>query len=362
MAAATVCVLVGGISPAAGQQCIRVESEPPSATLAVRNGTSISKGSPADFCTLQPGFQYGLTVSRKGYEKRTLKFHFSDFGQPPKFSGVWQWMVFRSVVLPGWGQASMGYKARTFETAALLITDGFKVYQVWKHYDRTNTRYNAAVVLAETAESQEELERWTAVAHKLARDTNAYRKSVWLTAGLGAWVYLRNVLETYLLSAPPKATRLEGSDFKVAIPRRTTTRAVMRSLFFPGLGQQYAGHGGRAFIFHTGVFVLSLFTIDAKLRYDLAQVNYDLAIEAYNKANSVDEKQALVLDIALLKDGVEKRKDEMYAFAASTGLLWLTNVLEALASGGGGDVRDDRFEITSSYYDSTVRSGVLIRF
>ncbi|MCK5408243.1 MAG: hypothetical protein KAJ37_12330 [Candidatus Krumholzibacteria bacterium] len=351
----------GLLSPAVAQRCLRIESDPGTATLTVRAETSVSKGAPASFCSLQPGFTYMLTISRGGYEKRTLSFHFSDFGQPTKFSGVWRWMVFRSAVLPGWGQVSMGHRGRTAELWSFLVIDGFKVYQVWKWYKAEKNRFDTLTVLATIAETQQQLEELERKARKASMDANAYRTSVLLTVGVGAWLYVRNVAETYLLSAPPKATRLDGSDFKVVTPKRSRKRALFRSVFFPGLGQRYAGNGGRGFLFHTGVFVLGLYTIDAKLRYDLATVDYDLAVEEFNNAESVAEKESLRWNVLSLAVQKEERKDQLTAFAVATGLLWVANMFEAFGSGPGG-TRSDRFDVTTSYHSSTVWTGIQVKF
>jgi hypothetical protein len=351
----------GLLSPAVAQQCLRVEADPGTATLTVRGETSVSTGAPASLCSLQPGFTYTLTISRYGYEKRTLSFHFSDFGEPTNFSGVWRWMVFRSAVLPGWGQKSMGYRSRTAELWTFLVIDGFKIHQVWRWYKAEKNRFDTLTTLAKAAETQQQVEEISRRAQKASMDANAYRESVLLTAGVGVWLYLRNVTETYLLSAPPKATRLNGSDFKVSTPKRSRRRAALRSLFFPGLGQRYAGNGGRGFLFHGGVFVLGLFTIDAKLRHDLASIDYELAVQEFNNAGSVDEQEALRWNLLRLEVEKKERKDQLTAFAVATGLLWVSNVLEAGGSGPSGK-RSDRFDVTTSYHNSTVWSGIRVRF
>ena len=336
-------VLLAAAVPAAAQRCVRIEADPPLATVTLSSGAVVSQSTPADFCNLQPGLTYELTLFRPGFETRMLKFSFSDFGQPPDFSGKWPWMVGRSVLLPGWGQMSLGQAGRTLETWTLLIADGFQVWQVYKDYTETRSNYDNMRVLAEDAKTQAQLEEYTLRTNKLAGDANAYRESVILTAALGGWVYLHNVVETYLLSASPGTTRLEASDFKVTTPRKSAGRAVLRSLFFPGLGQRYAGHGGRAVLFRSGIFVLALFTIDAKLRYDLALVDRNDAATRYNNASSVAEREALVPELVTRQESVEERKDRVIAFIAATGALWLANVFEAWGSGGGEPERADRF-------------------
>jgi hypothetical protein len=355
--------LAGMVVPVAAQRCVRIEADPARSAITLTNGSVITQSTPANFCDLQPGLTYKLTISSPGHEKRMLKFSFSDYGQPPDFSRVWPWMTARSVVLPGWGQTSMGENWRAAETWILLITDGFKVWQVYKDYTESKSNYDNMLALTQASQTQEQLERRTAETNKLAGDTNAYRESLILTAALGGWVYLHNVVETYLLSASPKKTRLEASDFKVATPRKSASRAALRSLFFPGLGQRYVGNSGRAFLFRSGIFVLALFTIDAKLRYDLAVVDRNATATEYNLASSVAERQSLALELAIQQDSVENRKDRTIFFAAATGALWLANVFEAWGAAARKEASSsERFEMSTTYRNSTVYQEFRLSF
>ncbi len=349
-------------APAAGQRCVRIEADPYQATVTVTNGSIVSQSTPADYCDLQPGLTYKLTVFRHGFEKRTLKFSFSDYGQPADISGIWAGMVGRSVVLPGWGQKAMGHGSRSAETWSLLIVDGFKISQVYNDYTHTRSQYDNMVVLLKVAETQQEVDERALRVEKLAMDTNAYRRSLIATIAVGGWVYLHNVVETYLLAAAPGSTRLEGSGFKVTTPKKSANRGALRSLFFPGLGQRYAGNSGRGLLFRWGVFVLALYTIDAKLRYDLAVSDRNVAVLEYNNATSVPERVALLPEVVIQTTSVEERKDSLTAFAVATGCVWLANIIDAWGSGGGEATHTDRFETSTTYRNSTVWQEVRFNF
>jgi hypothetical protein len=331
-------ILAVSAVPAAAQPCLKVDCEPKPSTITVRSQFVMSQTAPGDFCNLQPG------------------------RQPADFSSIWPGMVGRSAILPGWGQKSMGQGSRSLETWVLLITDGFKVWQVYQDYSHTKNQYDNMKALTEASETQQEAEDRAMLTNKLAEDTNAYRESLILTAAVGGWIYLHNVVETYLLSAAPKVTRAEGSDFKVTTPKKSASRAALRSLFFPGLGQRYAGHGGRGFLFRSGVFVLALFTIDAKLRYDLAVADKNYTVTQFNDAQSVSEREAMIPEMLTRQKSVEDRKDRTIAFAVATGCLWLANVFEAWGSGGGETGYTDRFETSMTYRNSTFYQEVRFRF
>jgi hypothetical protein len=359
---AIVVTAVGTVAPAGAQRCVKIDSDPPQSTITMKNGSLVSQTTPANYCDLQPGYDYKLTVFRQGFEKRFLKFSFSDYGEAPDLSSLWPGMVGRSAILPGWGQQAMGELPRTLETWALLIPEGFKLWQAYDDYTNSKSWYDNIKVLVAVSETQQELEERTMQAYKLAQDTNAYRDNLIFTAGLGGWIYLHNVVESYLLSASAGVERLDSPDFKVRTPRKSAARAVLRSLFFPGLGQRYAGHGGRGFVFRAGVYVLALFTLDAKLRYDLAVVDRDVATMRYNEAGSVPEREALLPEVLRQQESVEKRKDSLTAFVVATGCLWLANVFEAWGSGGGGPRHSDRFEMSTTYRNSTLYQEIRFSF
>jgi len=181
-----------------------------------------------------------------------------------------------------------------------------------------------------------------------------------MTAGLGGWVYLHNIVETYLLSVPLKADLLDGTNLEVQTPRCSTKRAVLRSLFFPGLGQRYAGNTARGFIFRTGVFVMALFTLDEKLQLDLAEIDYKTA-EALFDGASVDDKKALLNDLTAKKTEVNDCEDRLNTMAIATGALWALNIIDAIIS-RGGNIENGRMEFETSVLSSTVRSGICIKF
>ncbi|MGD8413374.1 MAG: hypothetical protein PVF33_04040, partial [Candidatus Latescibacterota bacterium] len=305
--------LTGIAGPAAAQRCLKIESDPSPATVTVKKDFVMSQTSPGNYCGLQPGVTYRLSVLRRGYETRYLNFSFPDYGQPADFSRVWPGMVGRSVVLPGWGQKAMGQGSRSLETWIFLIADGFKTWQVYDDYRAANRNYKNMLALTEASETQQQAEDRAMLTNKLAEDNNAYRESLILTGALGGWTYLHNVFETYLISASPGTERTEATDFKVSTPRRSGARAALRSFFFPGLGQRYAGHGGRGFLFRTGVFVLALFTIDAKLRYDLAVSDQNYTLTQFNAAESVEEREAMLPGLYSGQVSVEDRKDRLIA-------------------------------------------------
>lgn len=351
------------LGPAAvpAQDCVRVEATPEKSTLTVRHSVAVSSTAPAEFCELEPGLDYLLSVSRPNCEKRWLKFSFANYGESADFGGIRLSRVGRSLVFPGWGQYNLGYSERAVSAFMFLGLSAFKVTQAYRDHGEAEERYDFFRNLARESSEQAVIERADALASKAAKDANQLREHAWLTAALSGWLYAGNLFETFLLSSPPKASRIEGTDFSVEIPRRSRARAAFRSMLFPGLGQKYNGSFGKGLLFQTSFIFLAYFTLDAKMHYDLATVDYQLAFDRYQAAVSAPEIEAARAEAKKKFEAKDAREEEMYAFAISAGTIWFLNVLDAIVFGGTAE-EQERFEFDTSYESATVRTGLRFNF
>jgi hypothetical protein len=355
-------LLVAGAGASFGQRpCLRIEAEPVGATIILRHEVGVSNSAPASFCALEPGREYKLTVLRPDFEVRTLKFSFPEYGKPAQFSGIRMGMLVQSMVLPGWGQKSLGEGARTLETIAVLTAGGFKIAQAYTDYDAAREARDAVARAARDADTEEELSALAAEAEKTGMVANVHRDNTLWTVALTGYEYLQNLVETFLLAAPPKAERLEGSNFKVTTPGKSRSRAAVQSLFFPGMGQRYLGNSSRGFLFRAGFFVVALYTIDAKYKYNMAKVDYDLAYQEFQNATSVEEREAARVVANAQHEVMSDREQVVYEFAAAAGAFWLAGVVDAIATGGRSD-GSGRVDFDSSYRAGMVRAGIRVTF
>jgi len=355
-------LLAAGAGASFGQRpCVRIEAEPPGATIVLRHQAGVSASAPASFCALEPGREYKLTVMRPDFEVRTLKFSFPEYGKPTQFSGIRIGTLVQSMVLPGWGQKSLGESARTFETIAVLTAGGFKIAQAYSDYDAARDKREALAQAVIDADTEEMLEALSAEAERTGKVANAHRDNTLRTVALTGYEYLQNLVETFLLAAPPKAERLEGSNFKVTTPGKSRSRAAVQSMFFPGMGQRYVGNGGRGFLFRAGFMVVALYWIDAMFQYDIAKIDYDLAYQEFQSATSVEEREAARVVANAQHEIVADREHDAYEFAVAAGALWLAGVIDAVATGGTGN-ETGRVEFDSSYRAGMVRAGLRVTF
>jgi hypothetical protein len=347
---------------ATGESCVLVESKPANSTITVRGSIATSAAAPATFCALELDLEYMLTAWTPGYERRSIKFRVKQFGEPVDFNGRRLGSISRSMVLPGWGQKSLGEGTRAIiEHTTFVVVGGFKILQSYRWYKDQRDKYDFYTEIGLNATEQQIIEEASERAHKAAMDANVYRENTILTAAVTGWAYLDNLFEVYLLAAPPRRTKLGGSNFSVQIPKRTKLRAFYRSLFFPGMGQKYNGSIFRAVFYKSTFYILAFFTLDAKMRYDLAVVDYNLAREDFKNADSVQEMDEAKADVLVKYKGVEDREDTMYVFAISTGAVWLVNVIDAWVSGGKEEATN-RFGVETGLSSSSVRTGLVFRF
>lgn len=355
-------IIGGAANRSPAQQCMRIESVPERSSLTVRGQIGVSGVAPATFCQLEPGRKYLLTASRLNFERRSLRFSFAEFGATPSFGGVRAGTVARSVVLPGWGQYTMGQGGRAAQTFTFLAAAGFKVWQAYSDYSDAKDKHEYYANLAEESSQQAVVEKNGAIAVKAAKDANELRIHTLMTAGLAGWIYAGNLLESFLLASPPKAVSTDGTyGFTVEIPRRSRARAGFRSFFVPGLGQQYNGSPEKGFLYQSTFLVLAFYALDAKMRYDLARVDYQLAYSRYESAESVAEMEAARVEAREKFLAKDSRRETMYALAASAGAVWLINVVDAVAS-GSAEKSSDRFELGTSYESETLRTGLRVSF
>lgn len=348
-------------APAQERQCLVIETEPAPATVWLRHSIGISAASPATFCTLEPGLQYFLIISRPGYESRGVKMKIREDGKPPKFKGLRMRTVGRSIFVPGLGQRSLKVKGRILESVAFLTAAGLRTYQGYKDYSDIRERYDFYEKLMEVSDEQGQRSAIAGPMQKAAMDSNAMREYTWLTAGTAAWLYAENLAESFLLAQPPGIKQTTDFGYKAHVPRRSRVRAALRSAFFPGLGQKYYGKTWKGLLFKTGFYTLVWFTLDRRRKYDLARNDYELSVQRFESADTEAERRRILLESLVLYDGMKKWEDHMYYWAIGTGALWLVNVFDAAVFGGTTEA-DSRVQFSSAFSPTQSRIGLSVRF
>ena len=163
------------------------------------------------------------------------------------------------------------------------------------------------------------------------------------------------------MAQPPKITQTSDFGYTVKIPLQSRTRAALRSMFFPGLGQKYYGKTGKGVLFKSGFYILVWFTLDRKRMYDQAKINYELSVDRLYDATSVEERNRILVESAVLYDGMKTKEEMMYYWALGTGAVWLVNVLDAIILGGSSE-SESRVQFNSAFAKSQSRIGLSVSF
>jgi len=358
---AVVWVVVCTCTSVMAQECLRVESVPPKVTVTLKGAEYRSLVAPGQYCSLVPGRTYRVTASLDRFESRGLKLRLPEDGGQVHFSGDRAGRVGRSVVIPGWGQGSMGYAANAFEAVLSVGGSGLKFWQSRDRYLTAKREYERHSWLADNATSENVRIREVAETNRFRNNAELYRDDSYVVAGILGWQMLANVAETYLLARPPGAEILEDGTVQLRIPERTGFRAAVRSLFFPGLGQKYNGDHGRAVLFQFGTMVCAMFAADYRLEYRLEESGYVSAMERFRTATDVVEKERALNESRAYAASRDERQRDMYVYVGGAGVLWLLSVIDAAANGGRGE-EPGFFGMETSYRSGTARGGVVVRF
>lgn len=354
---ATLAVLLPPLS-ARADECVRIDTTPKFSTLSLRGDNISTTEAPGLYCTLEPDRTYRLSVSYPNHETRYLKLGFKRLGEPPRLSGVRLSHLARSVILPGWGQADLGYKPRAVMAFSSVAFAAVKFSQSYRHYKNERDLHDYYLTLIDGGNTDAETARR---ADQSAENLDAQEEHMIATAAAGGYLYLWNLVESVLLATPPgKRTTGEGA-VVLEIPQRSKARAAIRSMFFPGLGQKYYGSESRGvlyqILFMTGVYG----TLDAKVRYDLRDITYRSDLD-YAEANPGDVDAQELAKIS--RESLDDARQRLKIWGAATAGMWALAVIDAIARGdsGGSRVKPGRLEMTSGYQGGVMRTGLSVRF
>jgi hypothetical protein len=314
------------------------------------------------YCDAVPGKKYLLNIYSHGYEDRTLRFSLSEDGQKLNLKANRTPYVLRSVVIPGSGLWAQGRRGRGTWVFTMNAMAAYGLVRSYVEYDDARdqaARLSTAAGLASTVPEAEKL-RSDALAADLEAD--AQQNHFIGTAMLAGWVYAGNIAEAFLSASAPKVRSVQGTTAVVETPRVSSQRAFWRSLFVPGLGQNYLGNNFRSFLFQAGFIVGATLTIDANLDYDRADNRYKLALIGLEEAQTVPEIEEAAGQVGFASDDRRDNQTKRDVMLVITGSIWLLNVIDAAFSETPQEPKRTSFGFESSYRRSTIWTGLSLKF
>ena len=351
----------GIFTQAAAQECVRIASIPEHITITLKGPATLSAGSPGVFCSLEPGQEYLLSIGKTGYETRVLGATLNLDNQRIEFSSKRMGKLCRSLVLPGWGQYAGGEKLRAAETFLGSAGLGWFWYYTYRKYIDERDHYYSFAGLAADVEFESQKIKYTELAGITSRLTNANRSYMVEATALCGWMYAGNLVETFFLSAPPKVKAHDGFSATLETPRISKTRAVMKSIFFPGMGQKYLGKPFKGFFLQAVFTTAAVLTIKARREYNIANIHYELAAEAVEQAETQHRADRARRDLSIALDDRRDEEKKRNAYYIILGSLWTLNVLDAFFS--TEDVSCGvLIDLETSYNSSGFQTGIRIGF
>ena len=342
------------------EECVRIEAIPQKASLVVHSSTITTSRSPMSYCQVVPGKEYFLNLSSPGYENRTMRFSLSGNGNELVVKGNRGPYVLRSAIIPGTGIGARGHPVRGVWILALNALGGYNMVRAYSDYDEARDTASQLRVAASVAQSVPEAERLAFEATAAALERDSQRDFFAGSAALAGWLYVGNLVETFLLASPPSVKSVEGASAVVETPMMTSKRAFWRSLFFPGLGQSYLGNNVRSFFLQSTFLYGAYSTLDARLEYDQATNNVELAALRFANAQTPAERQAAADAVATASNNQRDKETRRDVFYIVTGAIWFLNVVDAAFSKTPMEKGSVRFQ--TSYNRSTVWTGLSITF
>ncbi len=134
--------------------------------------------------------------------------------------------------------------------------------------------------------------------------------------------------ETYHSTVVLSGREAVALDIKMVA--KTRVRAAMRSLVFPGWGQDYVGSKTKGALLTIGTLAAAATTGIMHLRYESRRHDFDDYNAIYNKTRSVEEREKMLAKhYALQKDAYGAEHDRNIVLGVLAG-IWAYNLLDAI--------------------------------
>ena len=318
-----------------------VRSQPPGALVEFAGPSTLRGFAPFPLRQEYSG-RYSVLVSSPGYETArgavTLRARDGVLRLASVESGLRREGVLRSLLLPGYGQMKEGRRFEGllwgFGSATAALTTLFWEFEFQKVRDDYQ---ESSALLLRSSPSDEGYIGLLDNTFRLEANVSARRRDRDFALGAIGLYWGLGLIDAALFHG--ELDLREGSDgsVQVTLTRRTRDRALLRSVFYPGLGQSYLGNGGRAFLYAAGASVAGAVATMSHLRYKESLDRIDTIgreqtallpggpdeAEAYNRL--VAERESLQRRSEDDKD----RRDWAGVIAAG---FWLGSLLDVLLS------------------------------
>ncbi len=356
---------------ASGEETFHIRTHPSGALVELKGEQTLRGRSPIPLFSENQG-DYRVRVEMDRYETvfGSLSIRSRDglLELAGGGSSLRRERLFRSLLIPGSGQFREGRRQEGafwgLTTLASGVTSLFlesRYQDVHEDFYRSNTLLNSLYTTAPTGQGDDRIDylallhetfRLEARAERTLRDRNCALGVLAATWGL-------NMLDAAFFH--PSLHVREGSDrvVQIRLEKKSRKRAVLRSLFYPGLGQSYRGQKARGFLYSTAATVAATTALVSHLRYhgELDRIEtLDREMAALTPGGTLEANLSVIV-VAERKAAVQAGEDDKdrrnIAVAAALG-IYIGSVMDALFGNADPTAEETTTEIG---FLAPVRSG-----
>ncbi|GJM45486.1 MAG: hypothetical protein DHS20C21_23280 [Gemmatimonadota bacterium] len=164
------------------------------------------------------------------------------------------------------------------------------------------------------------------------RDHAADRRNIVLAATGAVWGV--GLLDAFLFSPGFRVTSADESSISLSMQSKTRFDAVVRSIVFPGLGQEYNGESAKGAWVATGAVAGGLWLMYRQDEYSRAIADFDQVHERFEAATTVADRNRLSLEQQALFSEVEDQERDRNVAMVILGAYWGVAAIETALSFG----------------------------
>ena len=279
-----------GYAAAGDSVCIHFSGDSRDLFVQLQRGPLLSGTLPLTLCNLEPGLKYDMTVRGYGFEVRRGYLFVRDDGTV-SVKGNRMATAFQNLI-PGLGSVRAERKGAGWTDMSSIVVGGLISYRENREYKHINNRYTILMTQLKEADTVEESRKIRIDANKASRDLNVQNTHRKRIIGYTAYMYAFQLIDPWLVGNPPRASVDEsGTVVEIRGAGSSTVKAALLSLVRPGRGQFCQGKTGRGSLFSLATTIGVYVSLEYLNKYDEAVNLYELNIEYFNTAETVEDKE-----------------------------------------------------------------------
>jgi hypothetical protein len=339
-----------------GPLCIHFSGDSRDLLVELRKEITLSGTTPLTLCNLEQGVDYGFTVRGRGFEVRRGRLAIDENGLL-SVSGN-RLVTFAGNIIPGYGSIRAERENSGWSDMISIAVSGLITLKEYKEYNHIENRYTNLMEQLDAADNVDDKQRITIDAHTTSRDLNVQNTHVKRCLAFTGYMYAFQLIDPWIVGNPPKArvtsggsvVELEGSGSSVA-------KAALLSLFRPGRGQFYQAKRSRGLFFSLTSMASVLFALDYLNKYEEAVNAYEINLEYYDLAETVEDKEYYSERSSEYWADVDKTRgwrNISYGVAAG---IWAAGIIDTFIPG-----RDDAPPSDLSFSVGPTHASLVYRF